>query len=466
MNRARSDAAPSTAPDDVFFRELRGREFARLARSGHAYLDYTGSGLYGESQVERHRDWLLGNVLGNPHSENPASLASEQTVERVRERLFRIFDADPAAYDLVFTSNASGALKLVGEAFPFAPGSVFALAVDNHNSVGGMRSWARRRGASERLLPLTRELRLDDPLAHLGRAGTAPSLVAFPAQSNFSGVKHPLDLVSAARERGFRVLLDTAAYVPTNPFSMNEAGADFACVSFYKMFGFPTGLGALLARREALEALERPWYAGGAVDFVSIQNDVHQLREAGGAFEDGTPDFLGVGALEAGLDLLEAVGMVRLRRWLGGITARLLEALAGLRHPDGAPAVAVYGPADTADRGGTVAFNLLDRAGRPLPYEAVEGAAARAGVSIRGGCFCNPGAAEVAFDMPARETLECLQRLGRDFTLARFRECLGGDVPVGAVRASLGIASEPQDVARLMAVLEGVIEGVPEGVAE
>lgn len=448
---------PGDAADAGFFRGLRDREFSRLDAGAHAYLDYTGSGLYGLTQVEWHRDWLAGRVLGNPHSENPASLASTHEVERVRERIFRFFGADPAEYDLVFTANASAAIKLVGESFPFAPGSRYVMAVDNHNSMGGIREYARRKGSEAALLPLTDELRLDRPLEHMGEAGSGPSLLGFPAQSNFSGVKHPLELVRAAQDRGFRVFLDTAAYAPTNPLDVGAVGPDFACVSFYKMFGYPTGLGALLARRDALAILERPWYAGGTVDFVSIQNGVHQLRSAGGGFEDGTPDFLGIAAVEPGLALLEEVGMPRLRRWVGTLTGELVDGIRSLRRPGGAPGAEIYGPTGTEGRGGTVAFNLLDAQGRPLPYEVVEAAAGQAGISVRGGCFCNPGAAEVAFRMPADETMTCLEQLGHRFTLARFRDCLGGGVPVGAVRASLGIASDAGDVGRLVEVLEGIL---------
>lgn len=458
MDTTRTAASPGTVPsldpaDLAFFQALRQREFHRLDRAGHAYLDYTGSGLYGASQLEWHRNWLSDRTLGNPHSENPASLASTAEVERVRDRLFDFFRADPGEYELVFTANASCAIKLVGESFPFGPGSRFVLAMDNHNSVGGMRDYARRAGADIHFLPLTEALRLDQPLAAMGEPGDGPSLLAFPAQSNFSGVKHDTGLVAEARNRGFRVFLDTAAYAPTNPLDVGAVGPDFACISFYKMFGYPTGLGALLARREALQVLERPWYAGGAVDFVSIQNDVYQLRSAGGAFEDGTPDFLGIAAVEPGLDLLEEIGMDRLRRWVGGLTDRLLAGLRSLRHPDGSPAVAIYGPGDGEMRGGTVSFNLLDRQGNPLPYDGVEASAGAEGISVRGGCFCNPGAAEVAFHMPPDETLDCLKSLGRDFTLARFRDCLGHEVPVGAVRASLGMASSPEDVDRLVALL-------------
>lgn len=447
---------PPKAEND-FFRQLRSREFGRLDAGGHAYLDYTGSGLYGASQLEWHRDWLAERTLGNPHSENPASLASTAEVERVRERLFDFFSADPKTWELVFTANASCAIKLVGESFPFSPDSRFVLATDNHNSIGGMRTFARRAGASVDFLPLTADLRLDEPLTHLGEPAAGPSLLALPAQSNFSGVKHDLSLVGKARARGFRVFLDTAAYVPTNPLSLDDVEPDFACVSFYKMFGYPTGLGALFARRDALATLQRPWYAGGAVDFVSIQNDVYQLRSAGGAFEDGTPDFLGIAAVEPGLDLLERVGMPRLQGHVRHLTGRLLDGLLELRHPSGTPGVALYGPADTQMRGGTVSFNLLDGDGDPIPFEVVERAAGQVGVSVRGGCFCNPGAAEVAFNMPAGETLNCLEELREGFTLAGFRDCLGSTVPVGAVRASLGIASTADDVDRLLAALRELL---------
>ena len=56
--------------------ELRMNDFARLEEQDHIYLDYTGSGLYGASQIRRHAQALLATILGNPHSANPTSKAS------------------------------------------------------------------------------------------------------------------------------------------------------------------------------------------------------------------------------------------------------------------------------------------------------------------------------------------------------------------------------------------------------
>jgi molybdenum cofactor sulfurtransferase len=76
-----------------FLDELRDREYARLDQGNHVYLDYTGGGLYAQSQVDAHRDLLLSSVFGNPHSVNPSSLAMTRRVASVRKRVLEFFNA-------------------------------------------------------------------------------------------------------------------------------------------------------------------------------------------------------------------------------------------------------------------------------------------------------------------------------------------------------------------------------------
>lgn len=435
------------------FEELRKREFARLDEGGHVYLDYTGSGLYAECQVRDHDDFLESHVLGNPHSENPASQAATRIVEDARRRVLDFFDADPDVYTVVFTANASAALKLVGEAFPFVEGSRFTLLEDNHNSVQGIRVYAEARGAETTYLPLDDELRLVAD-AEIPDAGGAPGLFAFPGQSNFSGVKHPLELVERARAAGYRTLLDAAAFAPTNPLDLSEVAPDFVGIAFYKMCGLPTGLGALIARHEALAELQRPWFAGGTVEYVSVQNRMHRLRVDAESFEDGTPNFLGIAAMPRGLAFLSEVGMERVRRHVGEMTERVLDILDSARRPGGSPGVRLYGPRTTEARGGTVAFNLYDDDGGVVPYGDVERAASTVGISLRGGCFCNPGAAERALDLPAREARDCFQAIPRGaFTLREFARCIGEEHAVGALRVSVGIPTTHADLDRFEAFL-------------
>lgn len=439
--------------DAAWFAALREREYGRLDRSGEVYLDYTGSALHAESHVRSHLETLAASVLGNPHAWSVASLRSTEIIEDARRMTLEFFGANRAEYDVIFTANASGAMRLVGEAFPFACGSRFVLSADNHNSVNGIRELALARGADVRYVRLNDELRLEGEERVLTRA-TAPSLFAFPAQSNFSGVQHPLELVEVAHRAGYAVLLDAAAFVPTHALRLADAPADFVAVSFYKMFGYPTGVGALIARRDSLAVLKRPWFAGGTVEFVSIQHPTHMLKVGAEGFEDGTPNFGALAALPAGFELLGEIGMADVRRHVSRLTTKLVGELAALHHSNGRPMTTIYGPIDRNLRGGTVAFNVVNRHGRVVPYQRVEQQALADGVSIRGGCFCNPGAAERAFGFPATQAAACMDRARREgFSVEKFAECLGGDVAVGAVRASLGIASNERDIERLLAVV-------------
>lgn len=444
------------APAQLDFTALRALEFSRLDAEAHAYLDFTGSALYPESLVTAHADMLRASVLGNPHAESPASLASSALIAEAKAHVLRFLDADPHDYDVCFTANASAALGHVAAGFRFGPDAPFALTADNHNSVNGIREYARRAGANVHYLPLDAELRLDAAecrLAELPRFARGRGLFAFPAQSNFSGVRHPLSLVRFAQSRGWRVLLDAAALVPTSPLSLRAVPADFVALSFYKMFGYPTGIGALVARRDALAELQRPWFAGGTVDWVSVQHERHQLRAGADGFEDGTADFIGIGAVPRGLAFVEAVGLANVERHATRLAMRLVRELLALRHRDGAPVVRVYGPTDGTDRGATVTFNVLDASGAVVPFIAVEERARVARVSVRGGCFCNPGASEAAFGFPAELTVQCLAATMKvGWSIPKFAACMTG-YAVGAVRASFGIPSNATDLERLVAVV-------------
>lgn len=445
------------AADDAWFADWRHRELARVDSAGVAYLDYTGSALYPASVVQRDAERLLGSVLGNPHSEHAPSRASSDDLVSARRALLEFVDAEPDEYTVILTANTTGACRLVGESFPFEPGSVLLISADNHNSVNGVREFARHAGAAIATIPLDEELRLNDALTALDVSPRAPSLFAFPTQSNFSGVRHPLELVNHARTRGWRVLLDAASYLPTSDISLREIKPDFLTLSMYKIAGYPTGLGALIARREALAELRRPWFSGGTVRWASVQHQRHLLADAPEGFEDGTPSFLAAAAVPFALDAVRAAGRERLRHHLSNLTQVLLDGLTSLRHGNGAPLVRVHGPRTLIDRGATIAISLYEPNGRVIPYWEVERAARDVGIAVRGGCFCNPGCAEAAFGFSDARVASCLDTLGSSFTIPRFAECLDGRT-VGAIRVSLGLGSIRADVERFLGFLERYVE--------
>ncbi len=418
--------------------KLRETEFARLDASETVYFDYTGAGLYPSSLINSETQRLLNTVCGNPHSDSAPSRQSTFALEDARAEVLRVFDADPNEYDVVFTANASSAIRILSEAFPFQLGSRLVLTSDNHNAVNGLRLKAERGLATVEYVPLDEELRSLDPVPYLKDTGRSPSLFAFPAQSNFSGRKFPLDWVSTAHRAGYFVLLDSASYAPTNPLSLKTVSPDFVAVSFYKMFGYPTGVGALIVKRETLAFLAREYFSGGTVEFVSLHNRMFRTKKGSEGYEDGTPNFLAMPVISEGLRWLEGVGIEAVQTHVATATSALLTGLQGYGDT-----VRIYGPQSTEERGGTIAFNLFD-GDVPVPYESVERAARECGIALRGGCFCNPGAAERAFAMDSDRIRDCLEM---PFSLAHLRQHTQG--PVGAVRVSCGIATNMSDLQAL-----------------
>jgi selenocysteine lyase/cysteine desulfurase len=451
--------------------QLRATEYSYLDADGHVYLDYTGAGLPAQAQLTAHAERVRGRCFGNPHSENPTSTASTELIEQARSAVLAHFNAPPQEYAAIFTANATGACRLIGEAYPFGPRTRLVLTQDNHNSVNGIREFARSRGALTTYVPFcSPELRIDDdaigqalarrgpgPLgaaSRVARGAAAPrrrGLFAYPAQSNFSGVQHPLRWIERAHEQGYDVLLDAAAYVPSNRLDLSVVKPDFVPVSWYKVFGYPTGVGCLIARREALGRLRRPWFAGGSVSIASVQGDWHTPAPHEARFEDGTLSFLQIPDLVSGLSWVSGIGLDLIHQRVMCLTGWLLGRLADLRHGNGQPMARVYGPASTRDRGGTVAFNLLDPGGRIIDERAVARDTAAAGISIRTGCFCNPGAGEGAFNLTKADWRKAAP--GRARTMDQYLDLLR--MPSGgALRASVGLASNVEDLERFLAFVE------------
>ncbi|KAK0716420.1 pyridoxal phosphate-dependent transferase [Apiosordaria backusii] len=513
---------------------LRSKEYAHLDSEKHTYLDYTGSSLASASQLAHSSVRLSSTVYGNPHSINPSSHASTAAIDAARLRILEHLNASVEEYAVVFTANATGAARLVGESYPFASGKKFVLTADNHNSVNGLREFADKKGSSTAYIPISspdlriydedvmhtlssaRERRkaaleaginrltvpligclferkthqtirpiscdasaLSDGASALRKVSLKPSwrslspaskctgvtlappsekqkrrgLFAYPAQSNFTGVHHPLSWISLAQDRGYDVLLDVAAYLPTNNLDMSVIKPEFLIISWYKLFGFPTGVGCLIAKKEALSRLKRPWFSGGTVQAVTVGLPWHLMAKGAEGFEDGTVNFLSIPDITFGLEWISAVGLEVIGVRVRCLTGWFLKRLAGLRHSDGMPMTKIYGPQSLDMRGGTVAFNLLDRDGKVVDERLVGQESAAAGISLRTGCFCNPGAGEASFGL----NVTAMRRLAKAKTLTRgmneFIELLG--LPSGgAIRVSFGIASTSADVDKFFDFVE------------
>jgi molybdenum cofactor sulfurtransferase len=409
-------------------------------------------------------------VFGNPHSTNPASQAMNTLVEQARRSVLDYFRASPDEYLAIFTPNATAAVKLVAESYPFAPGGQYLLTFDNHNAVNGVREFARAKGATVSYVPVEPpEMQVNEASLAQALSQAQPGqhhLFAFPAQSNVTGVQHPLAWIAQAQAQGWDVLLDAAAFVPSNRLDLSTWHPDFIPLSFYKLFGFPTGAGCLLVRKAALAKLHRPWFSGGTNIFTSViaADDAPGFgfyRSPGEAgFEDGTLNYLLLPAVEIGLRYIESIGMEVIHERVSCLTGWLLEQMLALRHSNGQPVARIYGPTTTERRGGTIAFNFCDPAGVVLDCYAMQEQANQSTISVRSGCFCNPGVREIALGC-VREDLANSFREKERMTFEQFLHVIE-DQKQGAVRVSIGLGTNFADVYRFVQFLRtGIDRGVP-----
>ena len=251
------------------------------------YLDYAGAALPLSSQLARVAELASASiVLANPHSTGPAAAAAVAAVERARRCVLQHFcGARANEWELIWTSGATTALRIAAETFPFSKfgRSLFAYTMNAHTSVLGMRVPAAAASAQCRCVSLDSLEALagfasvndavNGAVSRQLLAAPAPALeasveasvehgvdhlIVLPAECNLTGDRPtgtdlPARLLEQMMRRGnadrYWVLLDASKAAATAPVHLPSTGAAMACVSLYKLFGEPTGLGALLVRR-------------------------------------------------------------------------------------------------------------------------------------------------------------------------------------------------------------------------
>ena len=216
---------------------------------------------------------MISNLYGNPHSSSDPAKLSGHVVDHVREKALRFFGADPAHFDLIFTANATAAIKIVAEGFrDLAIGDLavasstsrsfwYGYHIDSHTSLVGVREYTSGNfhcfSSDEEV-----ETWLDGSpaSASLLNGGDLPGLFAYPGQSNMTGKRQALSWTGQLRSssnschQNIYSLLDAAALATTSPldfvFTDPQSAPDFTALSFYKIFGFPD-LGALIVRKNS-----------------------------------------------------------------------------------------------------------------------------------------------------------------------------------------------------------------------
>ncbi|XP_029306037.1 molybdenum cofactor sulfurase [Cottoperca gobio] len=443
------------------------QEFTRI--KGITYLDHAATTLYPESLVRDYFQDISRNVYGNPHSHNPSSRLTHDTVERVRYRILQHFNTTPEEYSVIFTSGCTAALKLVAESFPWRPqteseaGSLFCYLTDSHTSVVGIRGLISSRGVvALPVSPQEVENRAKDEAQGEDVICQTEHLFCYPAQSNFSGRKYPLSHVKGIQTKRLYpacdhqgrwfVLLDAASHVSCSPLNLHECPADFIPISFYKMFGFPTGLGALIVRNNAAGILKKTYFGGGTAAAYLCGEDYYvQAANISDRFEDGTVSFLDIIAVNHGFDALYRItgGMHNIQQHTFGLAHYTYMLLSSVCHGNGQPVAQIYAEGQfesPSTQGAILNFNLKDSHGQIIGYSQVDRMASLYNIHVRTGCFCNTGACQSFLgitNQQIRRNLQAGHVCGDSIDLVEGQ-------PTGSVRVSFGYMSTFEDCQKFL----------------
>ena len=304
------------------------------------------------------------------------SSRATEAYERSRRRVAEYLSA-ASPDEIVFTRGTTESINLVAQAWGekfLRKGDVILLTeMEHHSNLVPWQLLAERIGVRLRFVPVRDDGTL--ALEHLSSLLTRDvKLFAFTHVSNSLGTINPVaNLCEQARAVGALTLVDAAQSVGHLPINVQELGCDFVAFSGHKMCG-PTGIGALYARGEVLNAIP-PWHGGGEM-IVSVTLERSAFKKAPHRFEAGTPNIAGAIGLEAAIDYIEEIGRPAIFEHdmqLAHYAMKRLEELPGMR---------ILGP--RAERGALVGFVM--KAAHPHDLTTF---ADRYGLALRGGHHCN-----------------------------------------------------------------------------
>jgi cysteine desulfurase/selenocysteine lyase len=308
------------------------------------------------------------------------TLAEEATAafESARARTAKFIGAqDP--HELVFTRNATESINLVARTWGhqnLRDGDVVVLTeMEHHANIVPWQMLSAERGIVIRWIPITPDYRLD--LSDIDALLDGASLLAVTSMSNVLGTVNDIEkLVAAARSAGAKVLVDACQSIPHDPVDVVAWGADFVAFSGHKMMG-PTGIGALWARRELLEAM--PPFLGGGEMIRDVRKDGFTMNDVPWKFEAGTPAIAEAIGLGAAVDWLSAVGMENIAEHERALTSYALENLSSAFGDE----ITIYGPPTAEGRGSAVSF-LFDE----IHAHDISQVLDEDGVCVRAGHHC------------------------------------------------------------------------------
>jgi cysteine sulfinate desulfinase len=279
---------------------------AALQRQGQTYLDNAATTQKPQALLDALNHYYVNGAANVHRAQHLPGANATQAFENSRSKVAQWLNAtDPT--QIVFTHGATSALNLLayGLEHRFQAGDEIVIsALEHHANLLPWQQLAQRRGLKLVILPLDLHGLIDiDVAAEL--IGPRTRLLAVSQLSNVLGAWQPLPaLLNIAKAQGALTVVDGAQGVVHGRHDVQALGCDFYVFSSHKLYG-PDGVGVLYGREEALAQL-RHWQFGGE---MVLTTDYHSatFRPAPLGFEAGTPPIAGIIGLGATLDYLSSL---------------------------------------------------------------------------------------------------------------------------------------------------------------
>ena len=356
------------------------KDFPILREQAHShpliYFDSAATSQKPRRVIESLRNFYEHDNANVHRGLHTLSARATEAYEHARQRVAEYIGA-ASPDEIIFARGTTESINLVAQAWGgkfIRDGDVILLTVmEHHSNLVPWQLLAKRTGARLRFVPVREDGTLD--LNQLSSLLTPEvKLFAFTHISNSLGTINPVtELCAEARAIGALTLVDAAQSVGHMPVDVRELGCDFMAFSGHKMCG-PTGIGALYARKEILDAIP-PWHGGGEM-IVSVTLEKSTFKKAPHRFEAGTPNIAGAIGLATAIDYIESIGRPAIFEHDSQLARYAAERLTEL------PGTRIFGP--SGERGALVGF-VMDIA---HPHDLTT-FADQYGLAMRGGHHCN-----------------------------------------------------------------------------
>ncbi|MFQ5983944.1 MAG: SufS family cysteine desulfurase [Alphaproteobacteria bacterium] len=357
------------------------------------FLDSAASAQKPRVVIEAVRYWYEEEYANIHRGLYELSLRATEAFEAARAKVQRFLNAREAR-EIVFVRGATEAINLVaqtyGRAFLREGDEVVLSAMEHHSNIVPWQILREEKGIVLKVAPIddAGELLMDE---YEGLLGPRTKLVAITHCSNALGTITDLaEIVRLAHARGVPVLVDGCQAVPHLPVDVQALDCDFYVFSGHKLYG-PTGIGALYAKAELLEAM--PPYHGGGEMIRTVTFEKTDYKDIPHRYEAGTPHIVGAIGLGAAIDYVTAAGLEA----IGAHERAILACATGLLEEINS--VRIIGTAK--DKASIVSFTIEGvhphDAGTVLDYE---------GIAVRAGHHCAQPVMD-RFGVPATVRASC-----------------------------------------------------------